>query len=164
MKLRSLFLVLVAAGARRSRRPDPSLSAACGLRRPRSASADPTRQPLELASFWSGASWDGWHQGINYLLEAYGATELEYLNDGSGNYTSFRFDDDIFDLTKIGGITAWTQGMLGRRADGAFTYDSGTGRRSNSWDNPGQFALFRLVIPEATHYFLGIEDILLSRG
>ena len=62
-------------------------------------------------------------------------------------------------MTKIGGITAWTNGVIGRRSDGAFTYDSGTGHQSNSWDNPGQFALFRLVGPESTHYFLGIEDI-----
>lgn len=127
-------------------------------------SADPTVQQLELASFWSGASWDGWHMGVHYLLEAYGVTELEYLNDGSGNYTSFRFDEDIFNLTKIGGITAWTSGVLGRRSDGAFTYDSGTGRVSNSWDNPGQYALFRIVLPEETRYFLGVEDILITEA
>ena len=32
--------------------------------------------------------------GVSYLLEEYGITGLEYLNDGSGNYTSFRFDDE----------------------------------------------------------------------
>ena len=163
MKLRSLVLLLALMV--------PSIASADaitigGMWSPTSGipSADPTRQPLELASFWSGASWDGWHKGVNYLLEEYGATGLEYLNDGSGNYTSFRFDEDILNLTKIGGITAWTGGVLGRRADGAFTYDSGTGRTSNSWDNPGQYALFRFVTPEVTHYFLGIEDILLSEA
>jgi hypothetical protein len=125
-------------------------------------SGDPTVQSLELAPFWSGESWDGWHKGIGYLLEEYGLTGLEYLNDGSGNYTSFRFDDDIMNLTKIGGVTLRTNGTLNVRADGAFTYDSGFGPVTNSWDNPGQFALFRLVRPEATHYFLGVEDILLS--
>ena len=119
-------------------------------------------QPLVLLPFWSGVSWDGWDRGVNYLLDEYGAIELDYLNDGHGSYTSFRFDEDIFGLTKIGGITAWTNGAIGRRSDGAFTYDSGTGYQSNSWDNPGQFALFRLVGPESTHYFLGIEDIPLS--
>ena len=127
-------------------------------------SGDPMLQTLEFAPFWSGASWDGWHKGVSYLLDEYGVTSLEYLNDGSGNYTSFRFDEDIFNVTKIGGITAWTNGVLGRRSDGAFTYDSGTGRVSNSWDNPGQYALFRIVLPEVTHYFLGIEDILLSEA
>jgi hypothetical protein len=132
-----------------------------GLWSPVSApNGDPSLQ--SLLPFWSGTSWDGWDKGVGYLLEDYGATELEYLNDGSGSFTSFRFEEDIFNLTKIGGITAWTNGVMGRRSDGAFTYDSGTGRVSNSWDNPGQYALFRIVLPEVTHYFLGIEDILLS--
>ncbi len=53
---------------------------------------------------------------------------------------------------------------MGRRADGAFTYDTGTALvpTTNSWDNPEQFALFRLVTAETIHYFLGIEDIPLS--
>ena len=37
-----------------------------------------------------------------------------------------------------------------------------TGRVSNSWDNGEQFALFRVVAPETTRYFLGIEDILIK--
>ena len=160
MKLRTFVLVLVLLVPSMAKAGPISVG---GTWSPAStASSDPTLQSLELSPFWAGASWDGWHKGVNYLLEAYGATELEYLNDGSGNYTSFRFEEDIFNLTKIGGITAWTQGTFGRRADGAFTYDSGTGRVSNSWDNPGQYALFRIVLPEVTHYFLGIEDILLS--
>ncbi len=160
MKLRNLVLVLALLV--------PSIATAgpisTGIWSPTSTVpvADPALHPLELASFWSGASWDGWHKGVRYLLEEYGVTGLEYLNDGLGNYTSFRFDEDIFNLTKIGGITGWTNGVLGRRSDGAFTYDSGTGRVSNSWDNPGQYALFRLVLPEETRYFLGVEDILLS--
>ena len=79
-------------------------------------------------------------------------------------YASFLFDFDepILNLTKFNGITAWTNGTFGRRDDGAFTYDSGTGRKSNSIDSGEQYALFRVVLPEVTHYFLGIEDILLS--
>ena len=123
---------------------------------------NPSVQSLELKPFWAGDSWDGWDKGVNDVLGAYGATGLEYLNDGSGNYMSFRFDEDIFGMSKITGFTAWAQGSFDRRADGAFTYDSGTGRVSNSWDNPGQYALFRIVAPDVTHYFLGIEDILLS--
>jgi hypothetical protein len=161
MKLRSLVLVL-ALLAPSMASADPISVGAIWSPTSTVPGADPTLQSLELLPFWSGASWDGWHKGVNYLLEEYGATGLEYLNNGSGNYTSFRFDEDIFNLTKIGGITAWTGGVLGRRSDGAFTYDSGTGRVSNSWDNPGQYALFRVVLPEVTHYYLGIEDILLS--
>ena len=85
------------------------------------------------------------------------------LNDGTGKYTSFAFDDEILNVTKIFGITDWTSGVLGRRADGAFTYDSGTGRLSNSLESPEQYALFRFVGLESTRYFLGIEDILLVR-
>jgi PEP-CTERM motif len=162
MKLRSLVLVLALLV--------PSIASADaitigGMWSPTSGipSADPTRQPLELASFWSGASWDGWHRGISYLLEEYGVTGLEYLNDGSGNYTSFRFDDDVLGLTKIGGITSRTSGVLSVREDGAFTYYDGHGPMVNSWDNPGQFALFRIVLPETVHYFLGVEDMPISQ-
>jgi hypothetical protein len=114
---------------------------------------------LLIAPFWGGLSWDGEFMGIGYLLNAYGNQGLEYLHDSSGNYTSFKFEEDIFGLTKINGITAWTNGVLSLRPDGVFAYDSGTGHRSNSWDNPGQYALFRFVAPEATYYFLGVEDI-----
>jgi hypothetical protein len=126
------------------------------------AGSAPTLLRLDLVPFWSGASWDGPLMGVGYLLNAYGTSGLEYLHDGTGHYTSFRFDDEILNTTKINGITAWTGGVFGRRADGAFTYDSGTGRVSNSWDSGQQYALFRLVGRETTRYFLGIEDILLS--
>jgi hypothetical protein len=122
----------------------------------------PNAQPQGLLPFWAGVSWDGSDKGVGYLLDDYTGAQLEYLNDGSGSFTAFRFDEDIFNFAKIGGITAWTDGVIGRRSDGAFTYDSGTGRVSNSWDNPEQYALFRLVSSEVTHYFLGIEDILVS--
>ena len=123
-----------------------------------------TTLSADLNPFWAGDSWDGLNKGISFLLADYGATNLEYLNDGTGKYTSFLFDEDIFNMKKIGGITAWTNGSVGRRSDGAFTYDTGTGflPTTNSWDNPGQFALFRLVTADTIYYFLGIEDIPLS--
>ena len=128
------------------------------------SSTSPTAGSDPSAPFWSGASWDGPMMGIGYLLNAYGTQGLEYLHDGTGNYTSFRFDDEVLNTTRINGITSWTHGLFGRSADGAFTYDSGTGRVSNSWDSGQQYALFRLVGPETTRYFLGIEDILLSEA
>ena len=124
-------------------------------------SGDPL-QSLEPMPFWSGTSWDGQFMGVGYLIDAYGTEGLEYLHDGTGRSTNFLFDDEILNPTRIYGITGWTNGVFGRREDGAFTYDSGTGRVSNSWDSGEQYALFRLVGPETTRYFLGIEDILLS--
>jgi hypothetical protein len=120
----------------------------------------------DLFPFWSGASWDGADKGIKFLLDKeYGSTSsLEYLHGSSGGFTSFLFDDLSLDVKKFNGITAWTGGVFGRRADGAFTYDSGTGHVSNSMDSPEQYALFRVVLPEVTHYFMGIEDILISSG
>jgi len=123
-----------------------------------------TTESIGLTPFWAGDSWDGLNKGISYLLADHGVANLEYLNDGSGKYTSFLFDEDIFNMTKIGGITAWTNGSLGRTDNGAFTYNTGNAflPTTNSWDNPGQFALFRLVTAETIYYFLGIEDIPLS--
>jgi hypothetical protein len=160
MRFRALALVL-ALTIPAEGRAEPILIG--GLWSPAStpAALDPTLPP-EFLPFWSGVSWDGWNRGIGYLLDDYTGARLEYLNDGSGGFTPFRFEEDIFNFSKIGGITAWTNGAINRREDGAFTYNSGTGRISNSWDNPEQYALFRLVTPEVTHYFLGIEDILLS--
>jgi len=124
---------------------------------------DPSQGGVTVAPFWSGLSWDCTFCGIGYLIDAYGS-DLEYLHDGAGQAASFRFgmDDPLEGFVHLGGITAWTSGVFGRRADGAFTYDSGTGHVSNSWDSPGQYALFRLVGPQETRYFLGIEDILVS--
>lgn len=114
--------------------------------------------------FWDGLSWDGPALGIGYLLDAYGQADLEFLSDGSGGAAAFRFDDPVATPSLLYTITAWQGGILGQRADGAFTYDSRTGRVSNSWENAGQYALFRLVRAEATQYFLGVEDILLSEA
>jgi hypothetical protein len=114
--------------------------------------------------FWAGASWDCALCGIGYLIDAFGTENIEYLHDGTGQAAGFRFDpeSDISLPSLLFSITAWTGGTFGRRADGAFTYDSGTGHVSNSWDNGEQYALFRIVGPDTTRYFLGIEDILVS--
>lgn len=116
---------------------------------------------LLTAPFWSGLSWDGTFYGIGYMIDAFDTPSLEYLHDGLGRAVNFRFEpeDDISAPVYFGGITAWNHGTFGRRADGAFTYDTGTGFSYNSWDNGEQFALFRLVGAETTRYFLGIEDI-----
>jgi hypothetical protein len=121
-------------------------------------------QSAQLTPFWSGISWDCAVCGVGYLINAYGNEEIEYMHDGFGQATGFRFasDDAISTPTFFAGITMWTNGTFGRRADGAFTYDSGTGHVSNSWDNPDQYALFRIVREGSTQYFLGIEDILVS--
>jgi hypothetical protein len=128
-----------------------------------SGSGDPTAlASLGFLPFWANDSWDGKDLHVGFLLDTYNKPEIEYLHNGVGGFTSFRFDDALFGMNRINGLTAWTNGQFGIRADGAFTYDSGTGRKSNSWDNPEQYALFRIVLPEVTHYFVGIEDILLS--
>jgi PEP-CTERM motif len=120
----------------------------------------------DLFPFWSGTSWDGADKGVKFLIDQdYGSTNgIEYLHDPSGSFASFLFDDLSLDIKKFNGITAWSNGIFGRRADGAFTYDSNTGHVSNSMDDPEQYALFRVVLPEVTHYFLGIEDILIKSG
>jgi len=127
------------------------------------AGGDPTLEPLSLLPFWSNSSWDGPLMNVGYLINAFETEGLEYLHDGHGNHTSFLFDDEILNTTWINGITSRTGSVLGRRADGAFTYGGGgTGDVWNSWDNGEQFALFRLVGPESTRYFLGVEDMLFT--
>ena len=117
---------------------------------------------LSADRFWDGESWDGPNRNAGDLIEpratCAGCPMLEYLNNGSGNYTPFRFTDEIFGLNKIFGVTAWSNGTLSRSGD-VFVYDNGAGNVYNSWDNPGQFALFRLVGGESITYFLGVEDI-----
>jgi hypothetical protein len=116
-----------------------------------------------LDAFWDGLSSDGTTAGIGYLIGVYETEGIEYLHNGSGGAVPFLFAmDGISDPAYLGSITAWTGSTFGRRADGAFTYDSGTGHVSNSWDNPDQYALFRIVGPETTRYFLGIEDVLIG--
>jgi hypothetical protein len=117
---------------------------------------------LSALPFWEGLSWDCAQCGVGYLLGAFDNPQIEYLNDGHGGFTPFKFDDDTLVTTFVVGITAWTDGVFGRAPNGAFTYDSGTGRRSNSWDNPEQYVLFRVVQLATTQYFVGVEDILLS--
>ena len=116
-----------------------------------------TVAPNDPTAFYTGISWDGANKGIGYLL----GSGYEYLNDGNGNAVGFEFGDQaIEDLHKIGGITAWTNGIL-QMTDGIFQYDSGTGRFSDSQSMGVQYALFRLIA-DPTYYVLGIEDILLS--
>lgn len=119
---------------------------------------------VQITPFWGGLSWDCDVCGVGYLINAYQNEEIEYLSDGFGGSSGFRFapDDNITPPTFFAGITAWTNGVFGRRADGAFTYDTGTGHVSNSWDNGAQYALFRIVGHSTTTYFLGIEDVLVS--
>jgi hypothetical protein len=122
-------------------------------------------QTLDFSPFWAGNSWDGPNLNGATLIEALSicstCPKLEYLHDGSGNYTPFQFSGDIFDPSKVFGITAWTNGTLSREND-VFVYDNGVGNIYNSWDDPGQFALFRLVGTESTRYYLGIEDIIIT--
>ncbi len=118
---------------------------------------------LEVTPFWDNVSWDGPAHNVGDLIYAYETEGLQYLHNGLGGSVGFRFAfDDISTPVLLHQITDWGGGVLGRREDGAFTYDSGTGRISNSWDNGEQYALFRLVGPESTRYFLGIEDILIT--
>jgi hypothetical protein len=127
-------------------------------------SADPNALTAEETAFWSNPSWDGPLLGVGYLINAFNTENLEYLHNEDGTPASFRFDEEIFNQKWLFGITAWTGGVFGRNEMGAFTYDSGTGRISNSWDNGRQYALFRIAGNDTTNtrYFLGIEDILLS--
>jgi hypothetical protein len=116
-------------------------------------------EALDAAPFWSGLSWDCEFCGVGYILGAYGDTTLEYLHDGSGHPVSFRFNEPITTPTFIYTNTWRAGGVIGQREDGAITFGNGTDFY-NSWDDPYQFALFRLVSGNSTTYFLGIEDML----
>jgi hypothetical protein len=117
----------------------------------------------DQSPFWDGLSWDCPACGIGHLLEAYTGLEgLEYLHDGSGGYVQFQFDDPSITPTFLFGLSAWSGGVLGQNAQGAFTYDIPAKHSSNSLDNPQQYVLFRRVGAETTQYFLGVEDIRIS--
>ena len=104
-------------------------------------------------TFYSNRSWDGLAENIGFKLPG----ELEFLSN-----SPFTFADPIFNLTYLGGITAWDSGNSLSFSGGVFSYDSGTGHTSNSLLIPRQYALFRLVTDNVTTYYLGIEDI--TRG
>jgi hypothetical protein len=123
---------------------------------------DPSGSGVLADPFWTGVSWDCPTCGVGYLLDAYTDNGLEYLHNGSGGYTPFRFEEPVTLPTMLFNITALPGGVIGRRDDGAFTYDNGTGHVINSWDDYGQFALFRRVDGETTRYFLAVEDILIT--
>jgi hypothetical protein len=114
--------------------------------------------------FWDGWSWDGPYEGVGYMLNANSNPTIEYLHDATGEAVRFRFDETV-STTFFDGITAWSSGVLGRSADGAFTYTTGpTGIEYSydSWNNPEQFVLFRVVGAETVQYYLGVEDMPLS--
>ncbi len=119
---------------------------------------------LGVAPFWSGTSWDCSVCGINYILEAYGLENLEYLHNGYGRGVDFYFDSstNLSMPVLISNQTAWQGGIFGRREDGAFTYDSRTGHVSNSREQGEQYALFRVREGNSFTYFMGIEDILVT--
>lgn len=126
--------------------------------------SDPLLEGVAVSPYWTGLSWDCDTCGVGFLIDAFGIPGLEYLHNGTGQAASFRFEpeEEISAPSLLFNITGWMGGTFGLRADGALTYDSGTGHLSNSWENPEQYALFRLVGPETTRYFLGIEDIPVS--
>ncbi len=119
--------------------------------RPPGSERRPDGSQLELASVLVGASWDGppgirlSPRGVRRHGTRVPQRRFRELYVVPIRRRDLRPDED------------WRhhrtdQRRAERRADGAFTYDS---RRpvSNSWDDPGQFALFRLVRPE-THALL----------
>src|SRR5262245_19631779 len=162
MKLRGLVLALALVVVPSLASADPITLTPASWAATNATFSD-SESGLTLAPFWSGLSWDCTYCGVGYLIDAEHTLGIEYLHNGAGRAAAFRFDpSDITLPTFFAGITAWTNGRFGVRADGVFTYDSGTGHVSNSWDNPEQYALFRIVGPETTRYFLGIEDILVS--
>jgi hypothetical protein len=120
---------------------------------------DPLIDALISEPFWAGLSLDCPDCGIGNLINAYASPQIEYLNDGAGGYTPFKFDGPISAPLLVFNVTAWKGGTLDRTSDGTFTYDSYVRPTMNSWDNPEQFSLFRIVGPQLTLYFLGIEDI-----
>jgi len=152
----------------------PAFAVALALVIPSAASAGPitvgTWSQIDgpaVKPFWDNNSWDG--RGLiggtliqnSALSKCAGCPAIEYLHNGLGGYVPFQFSDDLYDATKIFGITAWRNGTLTRVND-AFVYDNGVGNVYNSLDNPGQFALFRVVGADSIRYFLGIEDIILT--
>ena len=163
MKLRGLVLAMALLAMPSLASADPiTLTPGSWTGASTPLSGDP--EGLLAAPFWSGLSWDGNTMGVGYMIDAFTTPTIEYLHDGTGHAVNFRFEPDgaISAPTYFGGITGWDHGTFGIRADGAFTYNTGTGITYNSWDNGDQFALFRIVGPETTRYFLGIEDIPVS--
>jgi hypothetical protein len=107
--------------------------------------------------FWGGMSGAG-----SMLTGSMGLPILEYLHDSALGNAQFRFDDSTLAAFSTSDHSGSREGKLLRNAQGAFTYDSGANRQSNSWTNPQQFALFRQVGPTRTQYFVGVENTLMS--
>jgi hypothetical protein len=121
-------------------------------------SGGPAIQALDAAPFWSGLSYDCEFCGVGYIIGAFGDTPLEYLHDGDGRPVSFRFNEPITTPTFIYTNTWRPGGVIGQNETGAITFNNGLDF-FNSWDDPNQFALFRLVAGDTTTYYLGIEDM-----
>ena len=64
-----------------------------------------------VTPFWGGVSWDCPACGVGFLINAYQNEEMEYLSDGFGGATGFRFapTDDITAPTFFAGITMFTE-------------------------------------------------------
>ena len=125
-------------------------------------SADPNVLPLEATAFWSNWSWDGPLMGVAYLINAYHTENLEYLHNPDGSRREFPIrrrdhQSDDFSLASRRGLPG-SSGET-KSAPLRMTTESAA---PNSWDNGEQFALFRIVGPETTRYFLGVEDIPVS--
>jgi hypothetical protein len=89
---------------------------------------------------------------------------LEYLHtNGSDTAVGFAFDEPIPSFSEVATLTTWSGGLFNQEADGSFTYNANQvlapGHISNSLTHPGQFVLFRKVVPGATQYFIAVEDI-----
>jgi hypothetical protein len=82
---------------------------------------------------------------------------LEYLHDGSGGATAFKFNQAV-SYTKFGSLSV-LKGTFSQQPDGNFTYDNTAGLIANSLATGWQFALFRQVGPQSTRYFIGVEDL-----
>jgi hypothetical protein len=159
MKLRCFVLALVLSA------PSAALADPFTVGGVWSKTADPLTNssgaPLSVEPFWAGISFDCPTCGVGFLLGAFEDGDLEYLHDGRGGHTPFWFNEPLSPPTMLFNITALMGGTLGVRSDGAFTYTYAFGT-INSIDDFGQFALFRLVEPDKTRYFLGVEDILIT--
>jgi hypothetical protein len=112
--------------------------------------------------FWDNPSVDCGYCAAGELLDIIFGP-LEFLNDGNGKATPFKFTEPV-SFTTLGGLSLWKGGTLLQNADGSFSYDNGQGFLSNSWADGSQFALFRHVGPDSTQYFLGIEDMSIAAG
>jgi hypothetical protein len=113
--------------------------------------------------YWDNPSWDCPTCAAANVLNVY-RSGLQVLSDDEGGPAAFAFDQ-VETVTKLSAQTAWVNGQLSQGVDGSFSYDSGTGRLSNTLTSPEQYVLFRRLLSGGrTQYWMGIEDILLSEA